>query len=81
MFFRGAYASGSTYYPNNILTYANSVYICKQQATGIVPTNTTYYSLLTAPPDLTVSTTGSGTTPSSFTLTSDGSSVTLNKPS
>ena len=46
--FRGAYAGGTTYYPNDIVTYDNQTYICILQSTGNVPTNTTYWSLLAA---------------------------------
>lgn len=46
--FRGAYAGGTTYYPNDIVTYDNQTYICILQSTGNLPTNTTYWSLLAA---------------------------------
>lgn len=78
---RGAYAAGTGYYPNNVVTYNGSVYICIKPSLGNLPTNTTYWGLLAGPPDLVVATTGSGTTPSSFTLTSNGNTITLNKPS
>lgn len=44
--FQGAYASGTTYYPNDIVTYSNQTYICILQSTGNAPTNTTYWSVL-----------------------------------
>jgi hypothetical protein len=44
--FQGAYASGTTYYPNDVVTYSGSTYICILQSTGNVPTNTTYWSVL-----------------------------------
>jgi hypothetical protein len=44
--FQGAYAGGTTYYPNDIVTYNNSTYICILQSTGNLPTNTTYWSLM-----------------------------------
>ena len=44
--FQGAYASGTTYYPNDIVTYSNQTYICILQSTGNLPTNTTYWSVL-----------------------------------
>jgi hypothetical protein len=46
--FQGAYAGGTTYYPNDIVTYNNSTYICILQSTGNLPTNATYWSLLAA---------------------------------
>jgi len=46
--FQGAYAGGTTYYPNDIVTYNNQTYICILQSTGNLPTNTTYWSLLAA---------------------------------
>jgi hypothetical protein len=79
--FKGAYVAETTYYPNQTVTYANSVYICLAQTTGNIPTTQAYWSLLTAPPDISVATSGAGTTPASFTLTSSGSAITLNKPS
>lgn len=44
--FQGAYASGTTYYPNDVVTYSGSTYICILQSTGNIPTNTTYWSVL-----------------------------------
>lgn len=81
LWFRGAYSAGVTYYPNNTVTYGNSTYICIKQSVGNLPTNTTYFSLFTSAPTIQVATVGSGTTPATFTLTSDGSTITLNKPS
>ena len=46
--FQGAYASGTTYYPNDIVTYNSQTYICILQSTGNLPTNATYWSLLAA---------------------------------
>lgn len=46
--FQGAYAGGTTYYPNDVVTYNNSTYICILQSTGNLPTNATYWSLLAA---------------------------------
>jgi hypothetical protein len=46
--FQGAYGAGTTYYPNDIVTYLSETYICILQSTGNVPTNTTYWSLLAA---------------------------------
>jgi len=46
--FQGAYAGGTTYYPNDIVTYNGSSYICILQSTGNLPTNTTYFSILAA---------------------------------
>lgn len=44
--FQGAYAGGTTYYPNDIATYNGSSYICILQSTGNLPTNATYWSVL-----------------------------------
>lgn len=44
--FQGAYAGGTTYYPNDIVTYNDSTYVCILQSTGNLPTNTTYWSVL-----------------------------------
>jgi len=46
--FRNAYAGGTTYYSNDIITYLSQTYICILQSTGNLPTNTTYWSLLAA---------------------------------
>jgi hypothetical protein len=81
LWFRGAYAGGVTYYRNNIVTYNNFTYICLTQSTGNLPTDSAFWSILTGAPDVSVATSGSGTTPASFTLSSDGSTITLNKPS
>jgi hypothetical protein len=79
--FLGAYAAGVTYYRNNIVNYNNFAYICLAQSTGNLPTNAAYFSLLTAAPDVSVATVGPGTTPATFTISSNGSTITLNKPS
>ena len=44
--YQGTYAGGTTYYPNDVVSYNNSSYICILQSTGNLPTNTTYWSLL-----------------------------------
>ena len=44
--FQGAYAGGTTYYPNDVATYNGSTYVCILQSTGNLPTNTTYWSVL-----------------------------------
>ena len=44
--FQGAYAGGTTYYPNDVVTYNGSSYICILQSTGNLPTNSTYFTLL-----------------------------------
>lgn len=46
--FQGAYSAGTTYYPNDVVTYDNQSYICILQSTGNLPTNATYWSLLAA---------------------------------
>lgn len=79
--FKGAYSAEVNYFLNNVVTYAGSVYLCTAPTVGNVPSSTSYWSLLTAPPDISVATSGSGTTPASFTLTSSGTTITLNKPS
>jgi hypothetical protein len=79
--FRGMYAGGSTYRPNNVVVYNGIVYLCILLSTGNLPTNTTYFSQLTAAQNVAVANSGSGTTPASFNLTSSGGTITLNKPS
>ena len=44
--FQGAYNAGTTYYPNDLVTYNSSTYICILQSTGNLPTNATYWSLI-----------------------------------
>lgn len=40
---KGAYGSSTTYQPLDMVTYQGSSYIAKIQATGVLPTNTTYW--------------------------------------
>jgi hypothetical protein len=49
--FQGAYAGGTTYYPNDIISYSGSAYVCILQSTGNLPTNTTYFSTLASKGD------------------------------
>lgn len=49
--FQSVYASGTTYYPNDIVTYNGSAYVCILQSTGNLPTNATYFSILAAKGD------------------------------
>ena len=81
LWYRGTYSAATAYSPNNLVTYGNSTYICIRDSTGNLPTNTTYFSVFTSAPTIAVANVGAGTTPASFTLTSNGSVITLNKPS
>lgn len=42
----GEYNAGTTYAKNNVVTYNGSSYFAKQETTGNVPTNTTYWGML-----------------------------------
>ena len=44
--FRGAYAGGTTYGANDVVSYQGGLYLAKGATTGNVPTNTTFWSLL-----------------------------------
>ena len=44
--FRQAYASGTAYVANDVVTYNGAAYICILASTGNDPTNTTYWSVL-----------------------------------
>lgn len=79
--FMGEYAPGTTYYCNNIVLYNNLSFICTSQSVGNLPTDTNYWLPFTKAPDVVVATVGAGTTPASFYLTSNGSTIILNKPS
>jgi len=43
---KGAYSGSTQYYPNDIVSYNNSSYICILASLGNLPTNTTYWNLL-----------------------------------
>jgi hypothetical protein len=43
---RGAYAGGTTYAVNDVVSYLGSSYICILVSTGNLPTNATYWSLV-----------------------------------
>lgn len=45
-YFRGAYAGGTAYLKDDVVTYNGSSYIAKQATTGNLPTNTTYWAML-----------------------------------
>ena len=81
MVYRGDYDAGTTYFRNNTVKHEDDIYICTAQTTGNAPTVETYWAMIAEAPDVSVANTGSGTKPASFTLTSDGSTITLNKPS
>lgn len=76
---KGTYAPATQYFPGNIVSYNGSVYICKQTCTNTPPPNSTYWDLIAQAPNISVATTGAGTDPKKFTLTSNGSTITLNK--
>ena len=42
----GAYSAGTTYAPNDAVSYNGSSYMCKLASTGNLPTNTTYWDLM-----------------------------------
>ena len=46
--FRGAYAGGTSYVVDDIVTYSNETYICILASTGNLPTDTTYWTKLAA---------------------------------
>ncbi len=46
--FIGDYNSATTYQPHNIVRYQNAIYMCKVACTGVVPTNTINWKLLTS---------------------------------
>ena len=46
--FRGAYAGGTAYVVDDIVTYSNETYICILASTGNLPTDTTYWTKLAA---------------------------------
>lgn len=46
MRFVGAYDQFTTYYPGDVIFFGDKLYKNLQQCTSIIPTNTTYYSLL-----------------------------------
>lgn len=43
---KGAYSASTTYYPNNVVTYNGSSYMCTVQALNKVPTDTGFWQLL-----------------------------------
>jgi hypothetical protein len=43
LIFRGEYSDTTSYIIRNFITYNNQLYICKQNSTGNLPTNTTYW--------------------------------------
>ncbi|QDC00340.1 hypothetical protein [Mesorhizobium sp. 8] len=45
-YFRGAYAGGTAYVKDDVVTYNGSSYIALQATTGNLPTNATYWGLL-----------------------------------
>jgi hypothetical protein len=43
---KGAYSAGTTYVPNDVVSYNGSSYICILASTGNLPTDATYFSLV-----------------------------------
>ena len=41
--YKGTYSAGVTYRPLDFVLYNTALYICKQQATGVLPTATAYF--------------------------------------
>lgn len=52
---KGDYNSATTYKPLDYVNYNGSTYVCKQQCTNTVPTNTTYWQLMAAGVDMELS--------------------------
>ena len=42
--FKGAYSSGTSYLPDDIVTYVSETYICILASTANLPTNATYWA-------------------------------------
>jgi len=80
MLYRGAYSAATTYVYDDVVTYLGTVYLCLVNGTrNILPTVTNNWDPIVVPKSLAVSTTGTGTNPATFTLTTSGGTVTLNK--
>jgi hypothetical protein len=45
---QGVYSGSTQYYPNDIVTYSGSTYICTAASLGNLPTNASYWSILAA---------------------------------
>jgi hypothetical protein len=79
--YTGAYSAATTYKFNNVVTYNFITYICKvASSVGVLPTNTTNWGILSET-KVNAVTTGTGTNPTSYTLTGSGSTITYNKVS
>ena len=79
---RGAYSSSATYYIDDVVTYSGTTYVCIANGTlNMVPTNASYWSVVTAPGPVAVANTGTGTNPATFTLSASGNTVTFTRVS
>ncbi|MEI7954411.1 MAG: hypothetical protein WCJ66_04510 [Verrucomicrobiota bacterium] len=77
---RGVYSAAVIYYIDDVVTYSGTTYVCTVNGTtNIVPTNTSYWSVLTAPGPVAVANAGTGTNPATFTLSASGNTVTLTR--
>ena len=45
---KGAYAGGTAYVVDDVVSYSGSSYICKLASTGNLPTNGTYWDQMSA---------------------------------
>jgi len=70
---QGAYAGGTAYAVDDVVSYNGSSYICKLASTGNVPTNTTYWDQMSAKG--TDGTNGTNGTDLTTTLTTQGDLV------
>ncbi len=78
--YKGTYAGGTTYYLNDIVTDGVKSYICKvATSVGVAVSNTTNWGVMVDSGVVSVANTGTGTNPSTFTLSASGSTVTLNR--
>jgi len=67
---QGAYAGGTAYAVDDVVSYNGSSYICKLASTGNVPTNTTYWDQMSS-----AGTNGTNGTDLTTTLTTQGDLV------
>jgi hypothetical protein len=67
---QGAYAGGTAYAVDDVVSYNGSSYICKLASTGNLPTNTTYWDQMSS-----AGTNGTNGTDLTTTLTTQGDLV------
>ena len=76
--YRGEYDPAVKYFYNNTVGYNGAVYLCVNETTGHSPV-TSYFTLLTAALDVSVSNLGSGTDIEDFAMYASGSTIVLNR--